>query len=87
MIFCGLSVIQPFYQENGKPVWLHNSKRTRYLFYSSLGVWGIGSDYRTTGKGVIRSKERNLADIPKVGWMYKEKYAWTVDPELKVIGW
>ena len=70
-------------------MWLHKSKRLRYLFYSSVGVWGIGSDYKTTGKGVIRSRERNLAHIPfqQLGWMFKEKNAWIVDPDLKVIGW
>ena len=76
-----------FHQENGRPVWLLKKKKTRYLFYSNLGVWGIGSDYRTTGKGVIQSEKRGLADIPRFGWMFKEKHAWTLDPHLKVIGW
>ena len=68
-------------------MWLLKNKKTRYLFYSSVGVWGIGSDYRTTGKGVIRSEKRHLAQIPRLGWMYKDKHTWTVDPDLKVIEW
>ena len=68
-------------------MWLLQNKKTRYLFYSNLGVWGIGSDYRTTGKGVIQSEKRGLADIPRFGWRFKEKHAWTLDPLLKVIGW
>ena len=80
-------VTQLFYQENGRPVWLLKNKKTRYLFYSDVGVWGIGSDYRTTGKGVIRSEKRGLAHMPRLGWMYKEKGAWKIDPDLKVIGW
>ena len=41
------------------------NKITKYLFYSNLGVWGIGSDYKYPDKGVIQSERRGLADIPK----------------------
>lgn len=62
------------------------NKITKYLFYSNLGVWGIGSDYKNPDKGVIQSERSGLAEIPKTGWRYKQGRAWRIDPDLKVIG-
>ena len=51
---------------NGRPVWKHNSRDDKHLFYHEEGWWLVGDDYESK-QGLIYSKYSG-EEIPRKGW-------------------
>jgi len=52
---------------NGKPVWKHNSREDRVLFYDQNNFWLVGGNYESND-GFMASKYRMEEQIPRRSW-------------------
>jgi len=73
---------------SGRPVWQHTGGSDRFFFYEDINVtklrWVI-KDFN--GRIYIRSKNKNLIDIPLTGWTYWDGSNYQDDNTLRITGY
>ena len=70
---------------NGKPVWKHNGREDRVLFYNQNDFWLVGDDYESNS-GYMASKYRMEEQIPHRTWQRSTRRGFHDDSTLVVEG-
>ena len=70
---------------NGKPVWKHNSREDRVLFYDQNNFWLVGGNYESND-GFMASKYRMEEQIPRRSWRRSTGGSFHDDSSLIVEG-
>ena len=70
---------------NGRPVWKHNSRDDRHLFYDKNNFWVVGKDYESNN-GHMASKYSREERIPQRSWRRSTGASFLDDSTLIVEG-